>query len=171
MKKTEKSFFVENLSEELKSATSLVLVNYTYLTVKQEQALKKRLKEVGAKMFVAKNTLFKISAKNAKLSDDLLTDTVLSGPTAFVISEADPIAPLQVLAKFTKEFEIPQLKVGVVEGKFQDKESLLKLSLLPSKEILYAQVIGGISAPMYGLLGTLRGNTQKLIYILKTKSE
>jgi large subunit ribosomal protein L10 len=171
MKKAEKILFVENLSEELKTATSLVLIDYTGLSVKRQQDLKKRLKEVGAKMFVAKNTLFKRAGENAKVAKETLEDTVLMGPTAFVITDADPIAPIQVLAKFAKEFEIPSFKVAVVEGKFQNKEALIKLSQLPAKEILYSQVIGAVGSPLYGLLSTLQGNLQKLVYILEYKSK
>lgn len=169
MKKTEKVSFVENLTEELKTATSVVLVDYTGLSVKSQQELKKRLSVVGAQMSVVKNTLFKISGKQAELSNDLLSDTTLSGPTAMIVTESDPIAPLQVLARFAKEFEIPYFKVGIVEGMFQDKESLEKLAVLPSKELLLGQVVGSIASPMYGIVGVLRGNLQKLVWILNAK--
>jgi large subunit ribosomal protein L10 len=171
MKKSEKIFFVENLSEELKSATSLVLVDYTGLSVKKQQELKKLLKAVSAKLFVAKNTLFKLAANNAKLSEEATSDSVLTGPTAFVITESDPIAPIQVLAKFAQTNEIPQFKIAIIEGKFQDKESLIKLSQLPSKDILYSQVIGAISAPAYNLISILQGNLQKLVWVLDEKSK
>ena len=170
MKKLEKSLFVQNFTEELKSATSVVLINYEGLTVKMQQELKKRLKEAGASMLVAKNTLFARAGHDAKLPEQALTDSVLKGPSAYVITEADPIAPLQIISKFASEFEIPQFKVGVVEGKYQDKDSLTKLSTLPSKEVLFAQTVGAVSAPLYGIVGVLQGNLQKLVYILKTKS-
>lgn len=171
MKKSEKSFFVENLSKQLESATSVVLVDYSGLTVKMQQDLKKRLKEVGAKMEVIKNTLFKLAGKGAKLNEDTLSDSVLSGPSALIITEGDPVAPIQVLGKFKKEFEIPQFKVGVIEGSFQDMDGLMKISTLPSKEILYSQTVGALSAPMHGVVTVLQGNIQKLFYILKTKTE
>ncbi len=171
MKKVEKALFVDNLSEELKSVASVVLVDYSGLTVKKQQELKKSLKLAGSKMFVAKNTLFKIAGRRAKLNEQILSDTVLSGPTAYVIAEGDPIAPLQVLAKFAKENELPQFKVGIVEGYFQNKENLIKLASLPSREILYSQVLGSVSAPLYGIVSTLQGNLQKLIYILDQKSK
>ncbi|OGM19331.1 50S ribosomal protein L10 [Candidatus Woesebacteria bacterium RIFCSPHIGHO2_01_FULL_37_10] len=169
MKKSEKPFYVENLSGQLKSATSVVLVDYSGLSVKKQQELKKRLKEVGAGMYIVKNRLFKLAGTSAKINDETLTDKVLSGPTALVITEADPIAPLQILGKFAKEFEIPQLKVGIVEGRLQDKEHLTRLSILPSKEVLYAQVLGGLSSPMYGIVSVLQGNLQKLVFILNEK--
>jgi len=171
MKKVEKPLFVENLTQELKDATSLVLVDYSGLSVKAQQELKSRLSECGAKLIVVKNTLFRLATKTTSLPPEIAVDAVLTGPTALVVTEADPIAPIQVLAKFAKEFEIPQLKVGVVEGAFQTKVDLEKLSTLPSKEVLFAQVVGNISAPLYALVSTLEGNIQKLLYILNEKSK
>lgn len=171
MKKAEKIFFVENLTEELKSATCCVLVDYTGLSVKMQQDLKKKLKVCGAKMLVVKNTLFKLAGKDAKVPGETLTDEVLSGPTAMIISDKDSIAPLQVLAKFAKENDILNFKVGIVDGGFQDKNSLVKLSQLPSKEVLYGQLVGSVAGPMYGIVTTLQGNLQKLVWILNEKSK
>jgi len=97
MKKAEKTFFVENLTEELKSAKGIVLINYTGLSVKTQQSLQKRLKEVKAKMLIVKNTLLKRACEAAKINNQILTSDILTGQTALVIAEADPIAPLQVL--------------------------------------------------------------------------
>ena len=166
MKKTEKSFFVQNLTEELNSANTLVLVDYSGLSVKMQQDLKKRLAEISSKLLVVKNSLFKLAGEKAGLPQETLTDTVLSGPTALVVTEEDPIAPLQVLAKFAKEFGILNLKAGVIEKDFQDKDSLTTLSKLSSKNVLLEQVVSAIGSPLFGLVGTLQGNTQKLISIL-----
>lgn len=167
MKKAEKPFFVENLAEELKSAESVILVDYSGLSVKMQQELKRRLTEVGAKMLVVKNTLFKLAGKAAKVPAETLTDTILTGQTALVLSEEDPISSLHVLGKFAVEFEVPQLKVGIIEGSFQDKGTLTTLSKLPGKEALVAQVVGTIGAPMYSLVGTLEANMQKLVLVLE----
>lgn len=166
MKKAEKTFFVQNLVEELKSAESAILINFAGMGVETQQELKKRLSEVNARMIVVKNTLFKLAGKAAKVPKEALSDTTLKGQTALIIAEKDPIAPLQVLAKFAQEFEVPQLKVGIVEGYFQDKETLVALSKLPGKEALVAQAVGAIGAPIYGLIGTLQGNLQKLVFVL-----
>ena len=169
MKKAQKSFFIDNLTEELKGASSVVLVDYSGLNVKAQQELKKRLGEVHAKMLVVKNTLFKLAGKGAKVPKEALTDTALLGPTALVLTEDDPIAPLQVLGKFALEHDIPQLKVGIIEGSFQDKDTLVRLSKLPGKDVLVGQVIGTIGAPLYGIVSVLQGNMQKLVYILQAK--
>lgn len=176
MKKAEKVTLVENLTEELKGAKSLVLVNYSGLNVKAQQDLKKRLKEAGGQMLVVKNTLLKRAGENAGLDKNLLEDRVLQGQTALVISREDPIAPIQILGKFAKEFvsaageATPKFKVGVVEGAFEDEAALAKLSTLPGRDVLLSQLLGALMASEYGLVGTLQGNLQKLVYILKMKA-
>ncbi len=170
MKKQEKVFFVENLTAELKSAKAVVLINYTGLSVKTQQELKKRLKEAGASMLVVKNTLLKRAGEAAKIDPALLTDAVLQGQSALVIAKEDPIAPISVLGKFAKEFDVPKFKVGILDGSFQDAESLAKISSLPGKDALLGQVLGTLMSPSYGLVGTLNANLQKLVYVLKAKA-
>jgi large subunit ribosomal protein L10 len=169
MKKSEKPIFVENLTGELKSAKSIVLVNFAGMSVKSQQELKKRLLVVGSKLLVVKNTLLKRAGEAAGVDKEALSEGVLSGQTALVISCEDAVSPIQILGKFAKEFEVPSMKVGIVEGKFYDSQSLSQISILPSRDALLGQVLGALVAPEYGLVGTLQGNLQKLVYILKSK--
>lgn len=171
MKKTEKTQFVEDLTKELKDAKSIVLVNYAGLSVSKQQDLKKKLKETKGRMVVVKNTLLKRAATEAKIDEKALTDTVLSGQTALIIADEDPVAPIQALGKFSKENELPKFKVGIVEGLFQDEAGLVKLSTLPGRDVLLSQVLGALMAPSYGLVETLNGNLQKLVYILSEKAK
>ncbi|MEK7061457.1 MAG: 50S ribosomal protein L10 [Patescibacteria group bacterium] len=170
MKKAEKVLFTDNLTAELKSAKSFVLINYTGLSVSSQQELKKRLKEVCAKMLVVKNTLLKRASETAKIDKKILTDEVLSGQTALVISSGDPISFIQVLGKFAKEFSVPQMKVGIVDGLFQDNATLVKLATLPGRNALLSQLLGSLMSSSYGLVGTLNGNLQKLVYVLHAKA-
>ncbi len=167
MNKQNKKDLVVKLTPRLKRASSIVFVNYTGLSVTLQQKLKLELKAIGSDMTVVKNTLIKIAGKEAGLNDEILTDEVLSGQTALILTEGDAIAPIQTLGRFVKENQVPQFKVGVIEGAFQNKEALVKISTLPTKEVLYSQVVGSLMSPMYGLVGTLNGNMQKLLYILK----
>lgn len=170
MKKAEKVTLVQDLTEELKGAKSLVLVNYTGLNVKAQQELKKRLNEAEGYMVVVKNTLLKRAAKEANLDEGMLKDEVLQGQTALIVAKEDALAPIQVLGKFAKEFELPKFKVGIVDGTFQDEASLAKLSTLPGRDVILGQLLGSLMSPMYGLVGTLQSPMQKLVYILKTKA-
>jgi len=177
MLKNEKVTLVENLTKDLKEAKSLVLVNYTGLNVKAQQELKKRLNEVDSHMVVIKNTLLKRASEAAKLDAGMVKDEVLQGQTALIIANGDEVAPIQVLGKFAKEFvseaglPLPKFKVGIVDGTFQDEASLSKLSTLPSRNILLGQLLGALVSSEYGLVATLNGNLQKLVYILDQKAK
>jgi large subunit ribosomal protein L10 len=171
MKKAEKPIFVENLTAELKTAKSVVLINFAGMTVKSQQELKKRLKEAGASLVVVKNTLLKRAAEAAKIDKEALNDTILTGQTALVIANDDAVSPISVLGKFAKEFEVPSMKVGIIDGAFYNSEALQKVSNLPSRDALLSQVLGALMAPEYGLVGTLQGNIQKLLFMLSQKAK
>lgn len=170
MKKTEKIILVQNLIEQLKSSNSVILLDYSGLNVKQQQELKRRLKDASAEFLVVKNTLLKRAVYSLNTKENLL-DTVLSGPTALVITEGDPLKPIQVIYKFAQEFGVPNFKVGIVEGKFQTKQLLETLAQLPSKEVLLAQTIGAFSAPTVQLFSTFQENLKRLFLILQTMSK
>jgi len=170
MKKKEKIFFVDNLTEELKSAKCVILVNYAGLSVKAQQELKRRLLEVNAKLMVVKNTLLKRAGDAAKIDAQVLADSVLVGQTALILAAEDALAPLSVLGKFSKEFEVPRIKVGVIDGSFQNTDSLIKLANLPGRDALLGQLLSILTGPSYGLLQTLNANSQKLLYILNQKT-
>ncbi|MFH1971652.1 MAG: 50S ribosomal protein L10 [Patescibacteria group bacterium] len=171
MKKQEKSFFVDNLAEELKDATGVVLINYSGMDVKSQQKLKKELKEADAKMIVVKNTLLKLAGEKAGIDKNFLEKEILEGQNALVISTKDPITPISVLGKFLKENESPKLRVGIVDGSFQDTKSLEILSTLPGKDILMGQVLGSLLSSLHGLTTTLNTNLQNLVSILDQKSK
>jgi large subunit ribosomal protein L10 len=164
--KEEKKEKVNKLAENLKSAKSFVLVDYSGIDVKAQQTLKNKLKEVKADMLVAKNSLIKLAGKKAQIADEILKDEILSGQSALVLAREDAVSPIQILGKFISENEIPDVKAGVVEGIFQDKEAILKISKLPTKEVLLSQVVGCIGQPMNGLVMALQSNMLKLSYIL-----
>lgn len=177
MLKAQKVDFVEKLKSELKDAKSVVLVNYAGLSVKSQQELKSRLSEVDGKMIVVKNTLLSRAAESAGFKAEDL-ESSLAGQTALVISTGDDaVAPIQVLGKFAKEFvsaageSVPKFKVGIVEGSFQDKESLSKLSSLPGRDVLLGQFLGTLMGVQHGLTGTLNANLQKLVYVLSQASK
>ncbi|HKC04620.1 MAG TPA: 50S ribosomal protein L10 [Patescibacteria group bacterium] len=177
MLKAAKVTLVEKLVEDLKGAKSLVLVNYTGLNVKAQQELKKRLNEVDGSMVVIKNTLLKRASEAAKLDPGMVDEEVLQGQTALVIARMDPVAPIQVLGKFAKEFAsadgspLPKFKVGMVDGSFQDEVSLNKLSTLPGRDVLLGQLLGSLMSSMYGLVTTLQSPMNQLVYTLDQKAK
>ncbi|RJR28473.1 50S ribosomal protein L10 [Candidatus Microgenomates bacterium] len=162
---------VDTLETAMKAASSVVFVDYTGMSVKVTGDFRDKLRETSANVAVAKNTFIKIAGEKAGLPADALTDEVLSGQTAIVFANEDAVFPIQVLGKFARENELPKIKGGVVEGSFQNSDGIIKISKLPSKQELYAQVVGSVASPMYGIVGVLNANMQKLVYILSEASK
>jgi len=170
MAKQEKKEQVTKLAEMMKAAKSVAFVDYAGMSVQAQEELKKKLREAEGTMLVAKNTLLKIAGAEAKMPEEAFSDAVLAGQTAMIAGGDDPVSPIQVLGKYIDENEVPQFKAGVVEGVFQNKEGLVQISKLPGKRELAGRAVGAIAGPLYGLVGTLQGNTQKLIFMLNAKA-
>lgn len=164
--KQEKKDYVRRLADKLGSAKSVVFVDYSGMSVKLQQDFKAKLREVGGSMVVAKNTLIKLAGKEAAYPEEAVSESLLANQTALIFSGEDAVASIQVLGKFASDNEIPKIKAGVVEGVYVDEAGVLRITKLPSKEQLRANVVGAVASPMYGLVGTLQGNLQKLVYIL-----
>src|SRR3990167_10268483 len=87
--KPEKQQLVENLANDLAEAKSVVLVDYSGMNVVAQRDLQKRLREVGAKMLVVKNTLIKLAGQKAKVAEEALEESILTGQTALILSSED----------------------------------------------------------------------------------
>lgn len=153
-----KEKIIEELSQKIERAKSMVFTDYKGLTHKQMEELKKGLKKADAELVVAKNTLIKRALK---------TEKELSGQTATLFSFSDPIAPLKELSKMIKSLKLPVVKFGIFEGKEISAEEVLKLATLPTREVLLAQIVGGLKSPIFGLHRALSWNIRKLVMTLK----
>ncbi len=163
----QKKQIVSELSEKIKNAKSFVLADYRGLTVEQDTELRRALRKEGVEYKVVKNRLTKLAMEQNGF-DSIVP--YLEGPTAIALSE-DPVAPSKVLSEFAKKYEKLELKVGVVEGKVIDLEGIKALASLPSKEVLIAKVLGGLQAPIYGLVNVLNGNLRGLAVVLNAIKE
>lgn len=166
---------VAEISEKAERANALVFANYQGMTHKQIEELKKALKKVDAELVVAKNTLVKIALDKTKQKQENLDS--LQGPTITLFSFSDIIAPLKELAKTVKAINLPVVKFGIFpakggsasgrEGEILSADQIMQLSILPSREILLAQVVGGLKSPIFGLHRAMSWNLQKLVLTLK----
>ena len=136
---------VEAISEEIKDAQSVVLVDYRGLTVAQDTELRKQLREAGIIYKVYKNTMIKRAIEGTEFEG--LTDC-LEGPSAIAISKEDATAPARILCKFAKDAQKLELKGGVVEGNVYDVAGLTELSKIPSREELLSKLLGSIQSPI-----------------------
>ena len=108
---------VQAIAEDIKDAASVVLVDYRGLTVAEDTALRKQLREAGIVYKVCKNTMMKRAFEG---TDFAALDEHLEGPSAIAISKDDATAPARILCKFAKDAKALELKAGVVEGTVYD---------------------------------------------------
>lgn len=155
----QKQELVEKLTEQLKNATSGVLVDYKGITVEEDTKLRKELREAGIYYSVQKNTMLRFALKNAGLEE--LTG-VLEGTTAIAISNEDETAPARILGKFAENSKDKfELKAGFIGKDVYDQKGVVALSKIPSKETLLAQLVGSLQGPLQKLAATLQAVVDK----------
>jgi large subunit ribosomal protein L10 len=163
----EKARVIEELSEKLRGS-SAVLVDYQGMDVAQSTQLRARSREAGVEFVVAKNTLTRMAAGEAGVED---LSEFLVGPTALAFSD-DPVASAKLMAEFADQVESFNLKGGLLEGgQVLDEASVVALSRLPGREQLLAQIVGGISSPLTGLVNVLNNTVQGLVIALNQIAE
>lgn len=158
---------VEEIRDKFSRASAAILTDYRGLNVAEMTELRRKLREQEVEFKVLKNTLTSIAVK--ELNYDL--DEYLEGPTAIAFSYHDPVAPAKVLAEFAKKNKFLELKAGVIEGKVADKDMVIELSKMPSREELLAKAVGSIQAPLYDIVGVLGGTLRNLVYTLQAVQE
>ena len=136
---------VQEISEQIKDAQSVVVVDYRGLTVAEDTQLRKQLREAGVAYKVYKNTLVNFAIKGTDFES--LSD-VLEGPNAFAISTTDATAPARDIAKFAKTAPALEIKAGVVEGTFYDADGMKAIATIPSREELLSKFLGSIQSPI-----------------------
>lgn len=136
---------VDEISELLKDAKSAVLVDYRGLTVEQDTALRKQLREAGVVYKVYKNTMINFAVKGTEFEE---LSKHLEGPTAIAVSNEDATAPARVLYNFAKDAEALELKAGVVEGTYYDADGIKLIATIPSREELLSKFLGSIQSPI-----------------------
>ncbi|MGH2933510.1 MAG: 50S ribosomal protein L10 [Gaiellaceae bacterium] len=170
MKKDQKQTIVEELTDRLKGADTLLVADYRGLTMPQIDTLRTRLLESGARFTVVKNTLTRRAAEAAG-ADALLT--LLEGPTAiaFLESEGDMLAAAKALADMARESKILAIRGGVMQGRVLTAEEVETLAALPPVEILRGQVLGAIIAPLTALMGLVSAPLQNLYGLIDARIE
>jgi large subunit ribosomal protein L10 len=151
MKRTEKDEFIGELQQKLEGASAFYLTDFTGLNVKQMTQFRARLRKQGVEYVVVKNTLAQRALQGLDVPD---VAAFFTGPTGVVIGRDDAVAAAKALTDFAREFgDKPAVKVGVVERREVNADQVKKLAELPPREVLLAQLAGGLQAPMSRLAG------------------
>ena len=151
---------IEAMKENFAKAKVAVVTEYRGLTVEEITKLRRALQKENSDYMVTKNTLAKVASKGTQF--EVLED-VLKGPVAIAFGFADEVAPAKVLTKFIKEAKKGQIIAAALDGKLLDAKETAVLAELPSKEELYAKMLGCINSPATGIAGAVNAVMSGLV--------
>lgn len=136
---------VSQVAQDLKSAASVVVVDYLGLTVEQVTNLRKELREAGVHMKVVKNTILRRAAAEAGIEG---LDETFTGPSAIVYSAEEVVAPAKIVAKFADTADKLSIKGGMIEGKVASADEMNALAKLPDRDGLLSMLLSVLQAPV-----------------------
>ena len=139
----QKQVVVNEIKEKLEKAASVVMVDARGLTVEQDTALRKQLRDAGVDYKVYKNTMMHFQGTEFEGLDEYL-----AGPSAFAFSYEDATAGASILNKVAKDVKELEFKAGVVEGVVYDAEGMKKIADIPSREVLLSKLLGSFKSPL-----------------------
>ena len=160
---------VAELSEKLRNAKSVVLTDYSGLTVEEIDEVRNNLRAQGIEYKVIKNTLFSLAAKDAGIEID--KDLIQNHPVAAAFAADDEVAPARVTYDYSKKNDKLTIIGGILEGKQISDIMVKSLASLPTREQLYAKLVGTLASPMSGMVNVLSGNIRGLVNVLNSIKE
>lgn len=163
-----KGIMVDEVAKIIKDNPYLFFVNFQKIPNSKTEKLRHALKKSSSDLKVVKKSVLKLALKKHKLDSlcDLAEDS-----SAITFAKGDPARTSKILYDFARVNENMVIKGGYVEGEILLVDRIKELALLPPRDVLLARVVGGMKAPISGLANVLRGNIQKLVYILNAVSK
>jgi large subunit ribosomal protein L10 len=170
MLRSEKERVVAELTERLRSSPTLIVADYRGLTMTEIDALRGELLRHGARFSVVKNTLTRRAAEEAGVEALL---ALLEGPSAIAFLEADgdPVAVAKALGAAARTTRVLAVRGGVLEGAPISADDVANLARLPAPEVLRAQLVGALAAPMATVVGLFTAPLRDLVGVLDARIE
>jgi large subunit ribosomal protein L10 len=159
-KKQEK---VQQLAKELEHSTTAIIGTFAKLTVAQDFALRKIIRDAGGKYRVVKNKLAGISSKGTKVEGALKG---LKGVSAVAFTSGDPVALAKVFSKWVSENAEFQFKLGIVDGKVINVDEVKALATMPGKEEIFAKLLFLINSPAQRLATVINATGRDLAVVI-----
>lgn len=159
---------VEKIAADLKATDVYYFVDYRGLTFAEATELRSRLAKTDASLRVVKNTLARRAAAEAGV-DGL--DDLLRGPTAIVYCHGDPVRAARIIEEFIKEKKKAAVRGGKLQQSVLTSTEVERLSTLPTREQLIAQLIGAIASPLACLVNVLNAPVRGLLVVLRQVEE
>jgi len=153
MSKTERQAAVVALTDKLKSSATLYVTDFSGLTVDRMTDFRRRLRAVGARYVVVKNTLARRALEAGAIAE--LDGTLFKGPIGVVLAGDDPLPAAKVLGEFAKQHAKPEVRAGLVDGRQVAPAYVKRLGELPSRDVLLGQFAGALNGILYQMVGAL----------------
>lgn len=150
---------INEIKEKLEGASSVVLVDYRGLTVEEDTALRKELREANVEYKVFKNTMMNFAFEGTAY--DALKPH-LEGPSALAISYDDATAGPRILEAATKKYKALEFKAGVVDGVYYDVAGIKVVATIPSREELLSKLLGSLKSPISTFARTIKAVAEKV---------
>jgi large subunit ribosomal protein L10 len=152
----QKATAVAEIAEQIQGSEAVFAVDYRGITVAQVADLRGKLRETDATFRVVKNTLTERAADQA---DAEALKSLLEGPTALTFVRGDAASAAKVIADFQRSTggELLPFKGGLMDGEPLDAAQITAISKLPTRQVLYGQLVGMIASPITGLARSLNG--------------
>ena len=166
MNRKEKEETISELQKQIEQYKGAVLTNFRGLKVEQMNQIRQRLREEKIVFHVVKNTLMKLASKGTDLEK---IDRYFDGPTAMAVSYGNPITLIKIILDFVKTQPALEIKVGLVEGDVVAPGEMKTLASMPSREVLFAQILGGIQMPAAQVCGTVHSLFQQVLGVLQAR--
>lgn len=159
---------VQEIKKDLESAKSLILFSSTFVKHQDFEALRNKLRPLNAKLKFVKNTLFRVAAKDKGIPEALLADKVLFEQTAVIfVNSEDFIAPIKLFKEALGKNENVKVKMAFLDTEVYDSSKVLEFASIPSKQELYAKLVGSMKSPLYRLHNALTYDMRRLAMGLK----
>jgi large subunit ribosomal protein L10 len=164
--RAQKRELVATLNEAWKDSGVLVVAHYAGMTVAQMTEFRKRMKEAGGSVKVAKNRLAMLALKGT--ASEGITG-LLTGQTCLAYSR-DPVSAARVSVKYSRENDKLVILGGTMGKTVMDANAVKALADLPSLDELRAKLIGLVQAPATKIARVLKEPGAKLARVLKAQS-
>ena len=154
MNREQKAAAVAEIAEQIKESDAIFAVDYRGISVTQVAELRGKLREADATFRVVKNTLTERAADAAEAE---ALKELLTGPTALTFVRGDAATAAKAISTFNKETDLLAFKGGIMDGETLEVAQIQAIAKLPSRQVLYGQLVGMVAAPITGLARSLGG--------------
>lgn len=157
---------VADLTEKLARSQVTLVADYRGMTVAEITNLRSKLRQSGAELIVAKNTLMEIAAKE---TGHVGLDSLLAGPTAVAFAYDDVTATAKVIQDFNRGPKQLKVRGGMLGTSLMQGDVLDQISKMPTRQQVLAQIVGGVAAPVSGVVNVLNAAVTNVLYALQAR--